>query len=447
MASRIWPWVGAALAAVALALLLTWAFMPQAVEVETARAEVQAYVELIEDDGRARVRERVAVSMPWTGVLERPTFREGHTVAPDEPLFWVRPVQPTMLDARTRAEWQARSAAAQAAWQRAARQTEVAVVAWQRAAVTAARAVMLAEQSFVSRAQVETSVLDLQREERSWQAAQAAERAALHELEQTRVALGSGEASLGAAVGAWPQGEGRRAVRVMDAVAGFGARGGIDLNHPGSAAAMQVLRVAQLHEAVLPAGAVVVEVGDVRRPEVVVPLLSQDALRIRVGSRAYLSAWDRGAAATGVGAASLGASHSMGELRSGVVQGTVRLVEPAASTKTSALGLEEQRINVVIEPLRELPPGDGYTVRVQVALREEARALQVPISAVFPMPGDPSRHAVFRVESGRARRVPVLLEGRASGKAWIASGLQEGQVVVVFPPASLHDGSRVTAVP
>jgi|LakMenEpi03Aug12_release.lakeMendotaPanAssembly.Ray.scaffolds.fasta_scaffold05228_8 HlyD family secretion protein len=435
MVRRAWRWIAVAIGTLMVGALLAWSFMARPIEVETAQAEVRLFQEWIEDDGRARVRERVAVTMPWTGVLERPTYREGHTIRTDEPLFWVRPVQPTMLDARTRAEWQARSASAQAAWQRASRQTEVAVVAWQRAAVTAARTVMLAEQSFVSRAQVETSVLDLQREERSWQAAQAAERAALHELEQTRVALVTGAVT--------PEGdrrlsvEGRRAVRMMDAM-GMVPR----------ADAVKVLRLAQAHEAVLPAGTVVMEVGDVQRPEVVVPLLSQDALRIRVGSRAYLSAWDRGMPANARTAApSGGGGPTPAPLQAGRVEGTVRLIEPVASTKTSALGVEEQRVNVVIEPRGELPPGDGYTVRVQIVLREEAQALQVPVSAVFPQPGDPSRHAVFTVDKGRAQRVAVELQARAGTSAWVSGGLKAGQVVIVFPPASLEDGARVRAMP
>ncbi len=418
MSSKLGRWAAAVTGVALVVGVLIWAFQPQRVEVETAVAQLQPFEEWVEDDGRARVRERVAVTMPWTGALERPVLKEGHAVSPDEPLFWVRPVQPGLLDARTRAEAEARSATAQAAWQRAARQTEVALVAWQRAAVNAARAVMLAEESFVSRAQLETTVLDLQRDERNWQAAQAAERAALHELEQARVVLASGPSLAGGA---------RRAVRAMDAM---GRRESDPLEVPMM---LRILRVAQAHEAVLGAGAVVMEVGDVRRPEVVVPLLSQDALRIREGSLATLAAWGRRDDG-------MPSSYS-------VIKGRVRLVEPMATTKVSALGLEEQRVNVIIEPEQALPPGDGYTVRVQIALRQEREALQVPISAVFPEPGNPSRHAVFVVEGGHARRQPVVLQGRGSGRAWIASGLEAGQAVVVFPPASLQDGSRVRVAP
>ena len=391
-----WRWAGGAAAIAVVAAALAWAFAPRPVEVETAVADVSPFEETVEDDGRARVRERVAITMPWTGELERPSIKEGHWAVAEEPLFWVKPMQPTLLDARTRAEWQARGAAAQSAWQRAARQSEVALVAWQRAAVAAARAVMLAEQDFVSRAQVESAVLDLQREERSWKAAQAAESAALHELEQTRVALASASGLPAVA---------RRAVNATGSV--------------------QVLRVVQPHEAVLPAGAVVMEVADARRPEVVVPMISQEALRIRIGSVARLSGWDERSA---------GAAQA---------EGRVRLIEPAAATKISALGLEEQRVNVVIEPLQELPPGDGYTVRVQVVLRRAEEALQVPVSAVFPQPGSPGGHAVFTIDNGRAHLTPVTVLGRGAGQAWVGEGMRSGQAVVVFPPASLQDGTRV----
>ena len=112
MAWKQWPWrwLSAAGVVIGVGAVLTWSFMPQAVEVETARAEVRAFEEVVEDDGRARVRERLAVTMPWTGALERPALKEGHTVSSDESLFWVRPAQPVLLDARTRAELQARTA-------------------------------------------------------------------------------------------------------------------------------------------------------------------------------------------------------------------------------------------------------------------------------------------------------------------------------------------------
>ena len=404
---RWWLRLAGAVGAIGVAALLVWALGPRAVEVEMALAEERSFERSVEDDGRARARERLVVGMPWTGELERLTWKEGQAVEPGEPLLWVRPVQPTLQDARTRAEWSARGASAQAAWQRAARQSEVALVAWQRAAVAASRAVYLAKQDFISRAQLEGHVLDLQREERSWQAALAAERAALHELELTRVMLSS-----------WTSGElgVRRPVRATQRV--------------------QVLRVMQPHAAVLMAGAAVMEVADARHPEVVVPLLSQEALRIKPGMRVQLSGW-------GVSAADGPAGTLPG---AAMIEGLVRVVEPAATTKVSALGLEEQRVNVVIDPSSPLPDGDGYSVRVRVLMQQEPRALCVPLSAVFPLPGDPQRQAVFTLQDGQARLTEVAVRARGGGWAWVQRGLEVGQPVVVYPPAALTDGTRVRVV-
>jgi HlyD family secretion protein len=400
MIRRRW-WMGTAwaAAAVTLAVLLWWAFGPRPLEVEVASAQRRVFEQTVEDDGRARARERIVVGMPWAGELERLTFKEGQTLEAGEALMWVRPVEPTLQDARVRAEWAARGAAAQAAWQRAARQTEVALVAWQRAAVAASRAVHLAEQEFISRAQLEGAVLDLQRDERSWQAAQAAERAALHEVELARVMLGGWVRS---------QDRSRKAVPAADRV--------------------QVLRVMQPNRAVLAAGVPVLEVADVRNPEVVVPLLSQEALRVQPGALVRLQAWGSGGAAAEAAQA---------------VEGRVRLVEPAATTKVSALGLEEQRINVVIDPSSPLPDGDGYSVRVRVVMQHEANALCVPVSAVFPLPTDSRGQGVFLVKDGRAQLQEVAVRSRGGGWVWLERGLEEGQAVVVYPPAALREGARV----
>lgn len=398
---------GVVAAIAAVGLVLWWAFQPVEVDVETATVRRQDFEQVLEDDGRTRVRQRLIITMPWAGELERPPWKEGSVVSAGEALFWVRPGRPSLQDARTRAEWDARGAAAQAAWQRAARQSEVALVAWQRASLAVARAVDLAEQEFISRAQLEMAVLDVQREERSWSAAQAAERAALHELEWTRV-MGAEWTS---ATGAW-----RRSVTAPTDV--------------------RVLRVLQPHATALPLGAAVMEVADVRQPEVIVPLLSADALKVAPGLPVRLNPWGPGVQPTG---------------SSGWIEGRVRLVEPAAVTKVSALGLEEQRVVVVIDPSNPLPEGDGYAVRVQLVLQRQAQARVVPAGAVFPMPGQPDRQAVFSVRDGRAEQREVTVRARSGGWAWIDdtpdhATLEDGQTIVVYPPAALREGARVRVV-
>ena len=214
-------------------------------------------------------------------------------------------------------------------------------------------------------------------------------------------------------------------------------------------------------------GAPLLELGDTTRLEVVAPLLTTDALQVRPGVPVRIERWGG----------------------PGVLHGRVRSVEPGAFTKVSALGVEEQRVNVLIDlssPSAQWAAlGDGYRVVVRVLTREADNATLVPLSALFPLPagqagaqasaqtsaqtaapsatspaapaaGDAQagaeagagaetaeRMAVFVVREGRARRVPVALEARGSTHAWVKEGLQAGDPVVVYPPSTLTDGARV----
>jgi HlyD family secretion protein len=141
------------------------------------------------------------------------------------------------------------------------------------------------------------------------------------------------------------------------------------------------------------------------------------------------------------------------------LEGRVRSIEPAAFTKVSALGVEEQRVRVLIDlasPQAEWQAlGDGYRVSVRIVTLAEDKATQVPVSAVFPQPaggtgigGGPAtatQFAVFVTDGGRARQVPVVLAARNGSAAWVRSGVAPGQQVIVYPPAAVRDGVRVSA--
>ncbi|MFN5047734.1 MAG: efflux transporter periplasmic adaptor subunit, partial [Roseateles sp.] len=157
-------------------------------------------------------------------------------------------------------------------------------------------------------------------------------------------------------------------------------------------------------------------------------LLSSDALQLKPGQAVRIERWGG----------------------PGSLAGQVSRVEPGAFTKVSALGVEEQRVRVQIalsSPLAQRQGlGDGYRVAVKVMTRRQEGALLVPVSAVFPLPGaEPGRHALFKLEAGRARLSEVQLEARNSQVAWIAKGLEAGSTVVVYPPQGLTDGARVKA--
>jgi HlyD family secretion protein len=184
---------------------------------------------------------------------------------------------------------------------------------------------------------------------------------------------------------------------------------------------------------VVASGAPLLELGDTARIEVVAELLTSDAALARPGSAVRIERWGG----------------------PGALAARVRRVEPAAFTKVSALGVEEQRVNVLID-LDEIPDGtvlgDGWRVVARIVTRREAGVLTVPVSAVFPWPqgaaaaeppGAAPAMGVFVVESGRARLRAVQIGGRNGSVAWIRDGMREGEPVIVYPPPAVVDGVRV----
>jgi HlyD family secretion protein len=190
--------------------------------------------------------------------------------------------------------------------------------------------------------------------------------------------------------------------------------------------------VHQTSETAVATGAPLVDLGDTGRLEVVAELLTADALQAEPGRAVRIERW--------------GGPQAL--------EGRVRRVEPAAFTKVSALGVEEQRVNVIIDltspPAQWQGLGDGWRVGVRIVTRQEAAVLRVPVSAVFPRPATEGTaaapgHAVFRIDAGRARLQPVRLGARNGHDAWIQDGLAAGAEVIVYPPAAVSDGARVRA--
>jgi HlyD family secretion protein len=183
-----------------------------------------------------------------------------------------------------------------------------------------------------------------------------------------------------------------------------------------------VLKVAQPSEATLPAGAPLLDIGDLSRMEVVADLLTTDAVQAQPGRRAVIERWG-----------------------GPPVEGRVRRVEPAAFTKVSALGIEEQRVKVIVDiadpPERWRAMGDGFRVTLRVITQEVDAAQLVPVGALFPIADGGT--AVYRVDGGRARVQPVEIGGRNGNEAWVKSGLKQGDSVVVYPPPAVADGKRV----
>jgi len=380
---------------VALAALTAWALRPQAVTVESAAVARGTFEQTVSDDGKTRVRERYVVSAPLAGRLERISLRAGDAVERDQVLALLTPTAPAFLDARTSRELEGRIGAAQALTARARAETQKYAAQRDQALADLQRQARLAKEGFVSETAREQTALALRTAERTLDAARYAEEAARHELAQARAALAlyqSGEAG--------------------------GAKWQVTSPVKGA-----VLKVVQESEGAVALGAPLVELADPKGLEAVVDVLSQDAVAIRPGMPARLE--------LGQGVAPLAAR--------------VRLVEPAAFTKISALGVEEQRVNVVLdfaEPLDRLQTiGDGFRVEAHVVVFRQENALKAPVGALFR---DGAGWAVFALDGTRAQKRAVKVARRNSVEAMVEDGLKEGERVVVYPSDALKDGARVS---
>lgn len=392
-------WIVGGLAVAAGVALLAWAFAPRPLEVETGVADRGPFETVIAEEGRTTLRQRYTVSAPLAGRLARITLEAGDAVAAGEVLATLSPVLAPMLDARTQRELTARVAAAQANLQRAGSQAEAARVALAQARSAQQRSAELARQGFVSPIQAENDALAVDAAQKALDAAQQGRVVAGHELEVARAAL-----------------------EAVSAPAGPNPARGFDVRAP---VAGRVLRVLQASEGTVALGTPLLELGDLTQLEVVAELLTTDALQAGPGRTVRIEDWGG----------------------PGVLQGRVRLVEPAGFTKISALGVEEQRVRVHIELTS--PPdawqtlGDGFRVAVRIVTQQQDDALRVPVSAVFPRPE--GGHAVFVVEGGRARVQAVDLAARNDRHAWLRDGVAVGTQVIVYPPAALAEDMRVRA--
>lgn len=390
-------------AVLAVTALLAWAFAPRPVPVESAVATIGPFRTTVDEDGRTRLRDRYLVSAPLAGRVSRIALRAGDPIEAGAPVATIEPALAPLLDERSLREQRARVEAAEANIERASARIARADVTLAQARNEAARTEQLAQRGFVAPTKLETDRLAVLAATQEREAAVQERHVATHEREQARAAL----ATLRQAGG-----RGAAAFVVRAPVGG------------------RVLRVPQASESMIAAGTPLLEIGDVTRLEIVVELLTGDALRLPPGAPVSIERWGGPA----------------------VLEGRVRQVEPAAFTKVSALGVEEQRVNVLIDltspPEQWQRLGDGFRVGLRIVTLAVDDALRVPVSAVFPLPqaadaDDTRRSAVYRIEQGRARRVPVDVGARNGVHAWIRSGLERGDTVVVYPPATVSDGTRV----
>lgn len=384
--------------ALLLLALLVWAFMPTPTEVEIATVTQGRFERTVQEDGKTRLRERFVVSTPLAGRIARIDLKQGDAVVVDTTIATIWPVAPGLLDERFRAEQLARINAMQANVAKTQANVQRAEASLDQARAELKRSEALVQQEFISSNQNETNVLNARLREKDLESARHEKAAASFELEQARIAIQQFSQNS-------PNGK-RQAFNVKAPVTG------------------NVLKVMQQSEGILMAGTPIMELGDPAQLEVVVDVLTEDAVQIKPGTVVQLSNW--------------GEPH--------VLEGRVKLVEPAAFTKVSALGVEEQRVNAIIDitspPKTWLSLGDGFKVDVRVLVQVVENAVKVPVSALFPMG---ARSALFELDHGRARLKEMDVAGRNGEEAWIRSGLATGTQVIIYPDNKLKDGNRVKA--
>lgn len=365
--------------------MTVFALLPSPVPVETEMIERGAMTVAIDARGETRVRDRFVVTAPISGTVSRIELREGEIVERDALLATIAPAQ---IDPRQREEAAARVESARALVREASASVAAAGSAAALARSERERGERLARDGIAS--------------EQSLEQLLASEERADRELDAARERLGSARANLAAteATLLTPPGE----------------RGLVAVRAP---AAGRIFRIPERSERVVQAGTTLLEIGETQRLELILDVLSEDAVRIAPGNRVVAEHW--------------GGDEPL--------HGTVRLVEPSAFTKISALGIEEQRVWVIAD-LDAAPPelGDAYRVEAQVVIWESPDVLKVPISALAR---SDDGWSVFRAEGNRAVRTPIEIGRRNPLEAELVAGLEEGDAVIVHPSLEVEDGIRI----
>lgn len=373
------------------------ALLPRSVFVDVAEIRRGPLVVTITDDGRTRIRERYIVSAPLSGRLVRIRLKPGDPVVANETqLTAIEPTYPSLLDPRSIAQAEARVKSAEARLSQASPKLDTAKATMNHAETELGRVQQMVDKGAGSQKELDDLKVAFQQSKNDYEAARFEVEIAGFELEVAKAALTHGTGSEPPA-----------------------ADWSFPLKSPISG---QVLRVFQESSTVVNPGDQILEIGDPQDLEVEVDVLSRDAVRIRAGNRVMLEQW--------------GGSDP--------IAAQVRLIEPSAFTKVSALGIEEQRVNVIIDfkDTAESRPslGDGFRVEAAIVEWEAENVLTVPSGALFRVEND---WAVFVADRNRAKLVRIELGHRNDNEAEVVNGLKEGDRVILYPGDRVEDGVSI----
>ncbi len=390
--------IGISLLALAVAGALAYGFLPRPVPVDVAQVTQGPMAVTVEEEGKTRVMERYVVSAPMAGYARRIDLRVGDSVRAGQVVAALEPARSSALDPRSRAQAAARVKAAEAAVAAALESGRVAEAEAALARQELERSESLRRSNFISAQALDRARSEVARTQAARSASGHAANVARFELEIARAALAS---TTGLQAGALSE--------TLQVRAPVDAR---------------VLKLVRESEGAVQAGDPLLEIGNPETLEAEVEVLSTQAVKIAPGSRVLVDRWGGETPLTGV----------------------VRIVEPTGFTKVSALGVEEQRVRVIVDftsPREQWARlGDGYRIEARFVVWEGTDVLQVPAGALF-------RHgdgwAVFVVDGGLARQRPVEIGQRAGLVAQVRSGLSVGERLVDHPDDRIRDGVRVRA--
>lgn len=380
--------------------LVVFAFFPEPVLVDLATVSRGALQVYVEEDGKTRIKERYEVASPLAGRLMRIELKPGDSVKAGKSLVaLIEPSDPALLDARALAETEARVKASEAKLKQASPNLERAKVAAEFAETEFGRIRKLRDDNVATDADVEEKELVYRTRAQEFSSARFAEEIARFELEMTRAAL----------------------LRTKPGSEKGAENSHFEIHSPING---RVLRVFQKSATVVSSGTELLELGDPADLEVEIDVLSFDAVKIQAGNPVSLEHW--------------GGEEPL--------RGIVRLVEPSAFTKVSALGVEEQRVNVIIDfvdPYEQRESlGDAFRVEARIVVWEEADVLKIPTSALFR---EGEAWAVFCLRNGQAALQLVQIGQRNGLEAEVLDGLKEGDRVIIHPSDRISPGASVSS--
>ena len=380
--------------AAAVVVAILYSFRTQPLEVDWSTVQRGSLEVTVNEDGRTRIREKYTVSTPLAGQLQRVVLKPGDPVTAGETLLaTILPTNPDLLDPRGRSSAEARVKAAEASTRRAEANAGAAQAAMEAAKSLLDRRLRLRQSEATMDQAVEDAQMLSRMRSEELRSAGFSREIAKFELELAQAAL----------------------IRTRPGDESTGNEWHLDVVAPIRG---KILRVLQESAAVLPAGAPLMEIGDPTDLELEVDVLSTDAVKVTPGAKMMIEHW--------------GGDQPL--------EGRVRLVEPGAFTKVSALGVEEQRVNVIGDLVSPVPEqfGDRFRFETRIVTWHGEDVLKVPMSALFRHDKD---WAVFVIDAARIAHRRVLQIGhRNSDEAEVLDGLSEHDQVILFPSDRIADG-------